>query len=156
MFGGPFARYYASICLETSAVLSLRNIASTHQCSAEHDKPGFRAYDDVNLWVRSLQVLARNIVADFGGRNNTSGDVMYSPLLNFPAELRNEVWDYVLVGLDLSSVTTGLYAETNTLSILFVNRQIHEETNLLAYSLNTFTFKWLQDMNTFLARRTAQ
>jgi len=81
---------------------------------------------------------------------------MYSPLLNFPAELRNEVWDYVLVGLDLSSVTTGLYAETNTLSILFVNRQIHEETNLLAYSLNTFTFKWLQDINTFLARRTAQ
>lgn len=81
-------------------------------------------------------------VIDF---HNTPRDCEQSPLLHLPAELRNEIYAYVL--------TTNLYrvgsdgrilTDTRPLLLLRVCRQIHEETATMPISINQFCFLTLR------------
>ena len=82
--------------------------------------------------------LLADLHADFG--NSTSRNQSESPLLQLPAELRNIIYTYVLQ--EHSRVAAFPLRNTGPrrypLALLFVCRQIHAETALLPYALNTF------------------
>jgi hypothetical protein len=82
---------------------------------------------------------------------STSPTPPLSPLLSLPAELRNIIYTHVLSGQTYAITSTTVIpwlttSVTNTttspyaLALLSTNRQIHAETRLLPFALNTFQF----------------
>jgi len=90
------------------------------------------------LCAFSKAQLLADLHADFD--NSTSRNQSESPLLQLPAELRNIIYTYVLQD-DLWVVAyrlTKTESRGYPIALLFVCRQIHAETALLPYALNTF------------------
>lgn len=85
-----------------------------------------------------------------------------SPLLSLPAELRNIIWSNVLGdhifdikcsvripwGLSVANTTTS----PHSLALLRTCRQIHAETRLLPFTINTFQFKSEDAFKPWLAK----
>ena len=86
-----------------------------------------------------------------------------SPLLSLPAELRNKIYTHALsnhtyaitsttqipwLTTSVSNTTTSPHA----LALLSANRQIHAETRLLPFALNTFQFSSEDAFKPWLAR----
>jgi hypothetical protein len=86
------------------------------------------------------------------------------PLLELPAELRNAVYEYALHGHLWVAVPWDSYGKdsksySDALALLSVCHQIHAETKLLPYVLNTFCigdFSWtFMEIFDFFDRRSA-
>lgn len=75
-----------------------------------------------------------------------------SPFLDLPAELRNMIYEYVLSGEIL--VQGGLRKRNiaRRLALLQVNRQLHDETQLIPFSTMTLVFKSVYRLKSVLER----
>ncbi|KAG9188909.1 hypothetical protein G6011_07614 [Alternaria panax] len=67
-----------------------------------------------------------------------------SPLLRLPAELRNMIWTFALdCGQDVQLLREAelRFPEgfRNCINLIFVCRQLHAETNVMFYEINTFS-----------------
>ncbi|KAF2270746.1 hypothetical protein CC78DRAFT_596414 [Lojkania enalia] len=86
-----------------------------------------------------------------------------SPLLRLPGELRNQIFEYVLdLGYELRTSNSYIKrrgmspivhaGKRNALSLLHVCRQLYDETTILPYTLNTFTFHDLYDVDLWIRK----
>ena len=94
-------------------------------------------------------------------RRNNDGDLPASRLLLLPAELRNTIYDYALSDnifeLGATSDQISLYPRTlYSLSLIFVNRQIHAEVFLHADRLNEFAFGSADALHDFHGHRSPE
>ncbi|KAI4616578.1 hypothetical protein J4E80_005852 [Alternaria sp. BMP 0032] len=75
--------------------------------------------------------------------NITTHNATESPLLQLPAEMRNEIYKYVLSG-QVHEILLRPRAQQNSLGLVLVCRQIAEEAAMLQYPYCTFAFDhWL-------------
>ncbi|RYN33813.1 hypothetical protein AA0112_g5632 [Alternaria arborescens] len=80
-----------------------------------------------------------------------------SPLLRLPGEIRNEVYQYVLNEGAYHFMDDDLWPMTECeerFALLRVCREIYNETRLLPFSLNTFSFSNFQNFHRFIVKFT--
>ncbi|KAF1946359.1 hypothetical protein EJ02DRAFT_250619 [Clathrospora elynae] len=84
-------------------------------------------------------------------------------LLRLPAELRNRIYELVLGGrtykfkdtIQTRQARLDTKGEEHIFSLLYVCRQIHFETALLPYTINTFSFRDIENsLDPFLRQRS--
>ncbi|KAF1833308.1 hypothetical protein BDW02DRAFT_599196 [Decorospora gaudefroyi] len=97
------------------------------------------------------------------GYSSTADCQRNNLLLRLPAELRNRIYNHVLGGrtyrfkdtFRTSQARLDHRGEQHILGLLYVCRQIHFETALLPYTLNTFSFRDLDiSLEPFLRHRS--
>ena len=80
------------------------------------------------------------------------------PFFRLPAELRNVIYKDVLGDLGNAFTCFGglTYVQHCRVGLLFVNRQIYQETYLLPYSLNSITVGPRTKFKGWMGRRTRE
>lgn len=80
-----------------------------------------------------------------------------SPFFGLPAELRNVIYEEVLGDLSNAFTCFGgvTYVQYRCVSILFVNRQMYQDTHLLPYSMNAITAGPRTGCKEWMGRRTS-
>jgi hypothetical protein len=110
--------------------------------------------------------LSRSKLTSRSGKQNA----MNSLLLRLPPELRNIIYEYALGGREISftlyATSSGNHFDLlfygshhrNILGLLFACRQMHSETALLPYKLNSFDFRGSRrfELRLFFERRSAE
>ncbi|KAJ4990190.1 hypothetical protein SVAN01_04281 [Stagonosporopsis vannaccii] len=82
--------------------------------------------------------------------------IIEAPFFKLPAELRNVIYEDVLGDLSNAFSCFGgvTYVQYRSVSILFVNRQMYQDTHLLPYSMNSITAGPRTGFKEWMGRRT--